>query len=184
MNMTYSASVGIAFADNSETMPEGSPDFLGDLILAPVHAWVPRFIWTDKALGNIGLWYTQTVMGNDILSSTAMGPFTYLYFAGGVVAVVAGFLALGFMQRLLILLTKPATSASGAMVYLGILSTVVLVDTAFNSIIISICRELPLLLVMQALFFKPVDDGRRPIQDRMGAARRSRERIATRGNSI
>jgi hypothetical protein len=182
MNMTYSASVGISFADSAETMPEGSPDFLGDLLLAPVHAWVPRFIWADKALGNIGLWYTQVVMGNDIMSSTAMGPFTYLYFAGGTIAVVLGFLFLGVMQRLLVVLTNPTISASGAMVYLGMLSAVVLVDTAFNSIIITICRELPLLLIMQAVFFKPVAEERSAFRDPFHR-RGPRDRMATRGHS-
>jgi hypothetical protein len=50
-------------------------------------------------LANLGLWYNQVVMEKDNFSSTAMGPFAYLYFAGGPLAVFLGFFCVGIVQR-------------------------------------------------------------------------------------
>jgi len=86
-NLSYIGSLGIDFVDYYGALPSGSPDFLPDIFLAPIHAWVPRFIWQEKSLGNAGLWYTQTIIGRESNSSTAMGIFTNLYFAGGVIMV-------------------------------------------------------------------------------------------------
>lgn len=153
-NLSYVASFGIDFADDHLTLPAGSPDFLGDLFLAPLHAWIPRFIWSSKPLGTLGLWYSQVVMGMSHFSSTALGPFTYLYFAGGFVAVLMGFFFLGIVQRSLFFLLQPAFSVTGGVVFLGMLNTVVSIDSSFNSLIISLCRELPLLLFVQFILFR------------------------------
>lgn len=153
-NLSYIGSFGIDFADRHPSLPAGSPDFLGDLFLAPLHALVPRFIWSSKPLGTLGLWYNQVVMGMSHFSSTAMGPFTYLYFAGGFVAVLLGFFFLGIVQRSLFFLLQPGFSVAGGSVFLGMLATVVSIDSSFNSLIISLCRELPLLLLVQFLLFR------------------------------
>lgn len=153
-NLSYVASFGIDFADGRPDFPAGSPDFLGDLFLAPLHAWIPRLIWDSKPLGTLGLWYNQVVMGMSHFSSTAMGPFVYLYFAGGFVAVLIGFFFLGVVQRSLFFLLQPTFSMAGSIVFLGMLSTVVEINSSFNGIIISLCRELPLLLLVQFLLFR------------------------------
>lgn len=153
-NLSYVASFGIDFADGRPALPVGSPDFLGDLFLAPLHAWIPRLIWDNKPLGTLGLWYNQVVMGMSHFSSTAMGPFVYLYFAGGFLAVLIGFFFLGIVQRSLFFLLQPAFSVAGGIVFLGMLNTVVVIDSSFNGIIISLCRELPLLLLLQFLLFR------------------------------
>ena len=152
-SMVYVGSLGIAYADQNPLPAAGSPHFLGDILMAPIHAWVPRFLWASKPLGNLGLWYTQVVMGRDYFSSTAMGPFTYLYFAGGVLAVFSGFFALGIVQRMLFFLTLPASSAAGGVIFLGMFSTVANIDSAINSIVISLFRELPLMLLLMTLIF-------------------------------
>ena len=153
-NLSYIASFGIEFADSHSSLPAGSPDFLGDLFLAPLHAWIPRLIWHTKPLGNLGLWYNQEVMGMSHFSSTAMGPFAYLYFAGGFVAVFLGFFFIGVVQRSLFFLLQPAISVAGATVFLAMLGTIVSIDSSFNSIIITLCRDLPLLLILQFLLFR------------------------------
>ena len=43
---------------------------------------------------------------------------------------------------------------AGAAVLLVMLNTVVTIDSAFNSFIISLCRELPLVLLLQFFFFR------------------------------
>jgi hypothetical protein len=152
-SLAYIGSLGIGFADQNPVLPADSPNFLGDLFLAPFHAWIPRIIWESKPLGVLGVWYTQVVIGASHSSSTAMGPFTYLYFAGGAAAVAIGFCLLGIIQRILFMLTHPTRSVGGAIVYLGALSSAVIVDSNFSSIFISFARELPLLIILQTLLF-------------------------------
>ncbi len=158
-NLSYVASFGIEFADGHPSLPAGSPNFLGDLFLAPLHAWIPRFVWSGKPLADLGLWYNQKVMGASNFSSTAMGPFTYLYFAGGFIAVFFGFFFIGVVQRSLFFLLQPVFSIAGGAVLLAMLSTLVMIDSAFNSIIIGLCRELPLLLILQFFLFRRSSHG-------------------------
>lgn len=153
-NLTYIGSFGIEYANNQASLPAGSPDFLGNLFLAPFHALIPRVIWNTKPLGDLGLWYNQEVIGNSHFSSTAMGPFTYLYFAGGFIAVFLGFFFIGVIQRILFFLLQPAFSVAGAAVFLAMLGTLVSIDSSFNGIIITLCRELPMLLILQFLLFR------------------------------
>lgn len=154
LNQSYIGSFGIEFSDRNLSLPAGSPNFLGDLFLAPLHAWIPRLIWDAKSLGNLGLWYTQVVMGMDHLSSTAMGPFTYLYFAGGFIAVFLGFFFIGIVQRSLFFLLNPGVSMAGSVIFLAMLNTIVSIDSSFNGILISLFREIPLLIGLQFFLFR------------------------------
>ena len=146
-NLTYVASLGIEYAANNE-LPAGSPAFLGDIILAPAHAFIPRFLWSNKPLENIGLWYTNQVMGHNSYSSTAMSPFTYLNFAGGPLAVIIGFLIVGIFQRGLFDGLRHF-GGGGLIVLFGLLGTLVIIDNAFDTFFIGIIRMLPILVVAQ-----------------------------------
>lgn len=154
LNITYVGSLGITFADNNESLPAGSPEFLENILLAPLHAWIPRFLWEGKPLGNSGMWYTQTVMGLDQITTTAMGPFTYLYFAGGIIAVFLGFIFIGFIQRVIFFIMQPWVSPIGGVAFLSILSTLIVWENAFNGIIVSLFRELPLVLILLIFLYK------------------------------
>ena len=122
--------------------------------MAPLHALVPRIIWTSKPLGTLGLWYNQEVMGMNHFSSTGMGPFTYLYFAGGFFAVFIGFYFIGIVQRNIFMLLQPGRSISGTAVYLACLTPLVMIDSSFNSIIIFFCRDFPLTLLFMLMLLK------------------------------
>lgn len=151
----YIGSLGIEFSDSLQVLPEDSPEFLNNILFAPIYAVVPRAIWSGKPLGSLGLWYTQVVMGMPYsLSSTAMSPFTYLYFVGGGVAVFVGFFFIGFVQRLLLFLTNPFLYMSGAVVYLGLVSQLVVLGDSIDSLMISLIREFPLLLMVQWFIFQ------------------------------
>ena len=149
--MTHAASKGIEYAAMSP-VNESGPNFLSDLLLSPAHAVIPRMFWDSKPYQNIGLWYTFEVMGlaDPTLSSTAMGPFTYLNFAGGPVAVVIGFFIVGLLQRALFDGMRQF-GGGGLIVFLGLLRNLVLIDSAFNSFLTSIIR-LPALLVPAQYF--------------------------------
>jgi len=153
VNMTYVASRGIEFAHRGP-LPEDAPNFLSDILLAPFHAVIPRLLWESKPFQDIGLWYTRYVFGYDFLSSTAMSPFTYLYFAGGVVAVCMGFFAVGVVQRVWWELFLLGGGSGFVVNYLGILSGLVAIDSAFNTFFIGLMRLFPLLLLAQYGLFK------------------------------
>ncbi|HXH86159.1 MAG TPA: hypothetical protein VNI35_04995 [Nitrospira sp.] len=168
INMTYVASRGIEYAATTK-LPEDSPNFLGDILLAPVHAIVPRILWEGKPFQNIGLWYTVEVMGygleDGILSSTAMGPVTYLNFAGGSLAVVVGFFVVGVLQRVLFDGLR-SFGGGGLIVFFGLLRILVLIDSAYNTLFVSLIRLLPLLLFAQyVLLIRPrslIDKSKEP----------------------
>jgi len=145
-NLTWIGSFGIELADRGP-LDEYAPKFLQDLLLAPVHAIVPRFLWDSKSLFNIGLWYHQDVMGKSTISSDAMGPVTYLYFAGGAVAVFLGFFFIGVMQRTIFFAIRPWASAPGAFFFLGFLYSLSFIDSSFNGIVINLIRFLPLYVL-------------------------------------
>ena len=151
-NLTYIASLGIEYAANNE-LPAGSPKFLDDILLAPAHALIPRLLWGSKPLQNIGLWYTNEVMGLDFYSSTAMSPFTYLNFAGGTSAVILGFLMVGIVQRGLFDGLRHF-GGGGMIVLFGLLGTLGNIDSAFDTFIIGIIRYLPILVVAQYLLLQ------------------------------
>lgn len=154
LNLSYIGSFGIDFADANRMLPDGSPAFLQDIVRAPLHAWIPRLIWESKPLGNLGLWYNQVVMEKDHFSSTAMGPVDYLYFAGGSIAVFLGFFFVGTVQRCLYFLLQPQSSTAGAVVLLAMLTPLTIIDSAFNGFIVTLCRDLPLALLLQYLLFE------------------------------
>jgi hypothetical protein len=159
-NLTRVGSLGISFADDYENLPAGSPEFFWDIILAPLHAWIPRFLWGEtKSLGNTGVWYTQVVVhrksGYHIISSTAMGVFTNLYFAGGTIAIFCGLFFIGFINRMLFFTTQPWKSDTGGIVFLSMITTTaVIAEGTFNGIIVSLFRELPLVLILTAFLYK------------------------------
>jgi hypothetical protein len=147
-NLTYVASLGIEYAANND-LPEGSPEFLDDILLSPAHALVPRLFWVSKSLNNSGLWYANQVMGiNGDSGSFAMSPFTYLNFAGGPLAVILGFLLVGILQRGLFDGFR-RFGGGGLIVFFGLLGTLVNIDNAFNVFLVSIIRYLPILVIAQ-----------------------------------
>lgn len=153
-SLTHIGSLGIGFVDNNYALPAGSPDFLGNILLAPLHAWIPRLIWDSKPLQDIGLWYTHEVMGLEHFSSTAMGPITYLYFAGGSFGVLVGFFVIGVIQRVFYHALQPWSSLARAIVFLIFLPVLGVIDSSINSIIVTLLREVPLVLIFVPLLFK------------------------------
>ena len=152
VNLTYVASLGIEFA-HMGPLPADAPEFLSNILLAPVHAVIPRLVWESKPFQDIGRWYTKIVFGYDFTSSTAMSPFTYLYFAGGAIAVFLGFLAVGLVQRIWFEGFLFAGSG-GVIVYFEMLGMLVNIDSSFNSFFVGLVRMFPLILLVQYGLFK------------------------------
>lgn len=153
VNTTYIASLGVEHMDYGR-LDSNAPNFLGDIFLAPVYALVPRFVWGGKETSRHGLWYHNDVMGVEGTTSVGMSPFTYLYFAGGALAVFAGFFFVGVVQRVVagVFLTSP--KAGAALPFLVLLPALTQIDSVFYSLIIELVRVLPLTLLLQYLIFR------------------------------
>jgi hypothetical protein len=147
------AAKGIEFAERWQVLPEGSPNFLVDIFLSPLYSFVPRVLWPSKPVNDVGLWYTQVVMGEATTSSTAMYPVTYLNFAGGLTAVVLGFFVVGAIQALLFhgLVVHGGAASFVIVCLLGSIGTI---DSVFYAFFISLLRNLPLLMLLQWLLFR------------------------------
>lgn len=148
INMTYTGSLGIEYAADHSELPKGSPEFLYDILMAPVTAVVPRFLWAGKSLDNSGLWYTNEVMNIDVYSASAMSPFVFLNFAGGTFAVLLGFFVVGFLQRFFFEGLR-YSGGGGLLVLFGLLTTLTAIDNAFSSFIMEVIRFFPILVFVQ-----------------------------------
>lgn len=153
-NYLQIGSLGIEYAD-SRPVPDSAPNFLLDIFLSPIYAVLPRALFEFKPLSNLGTWYRIEVIG--IIggnTSLAMGPFTYLYFAGGVIAVALGFFFIGIIQRAVTDVFLVSPKAGAAIPFLIVLPTLVAIDSSYYSIIISLVRYLPIALFLQRLIYR------------------------------
>lgn len=150
-NYMVEASMAIDY-ENRIGLNEYDPDFLERLYFAPLHAVIPRFLWVGKPFENTGLWFTRRVIGVDYLSSTGFTPFGYLYFAGGLPFILIFFFVFGIMQNALFRFIE--LGSGGIIIFLGLLSTVVLIDTSVNGIFVTWIRNYPLLIILQYFTFK------------------------------
>jgi len=152
--MTYIASLGIEFAD-TRPLPAGSPAFLQDIFLAPLYAVVPRALWESKEGSRHGLWYYREVMGIEQgETSVGMSPFTYLYFAGGGLAVALGFLAIGIIQRAWAERFLVSNTAGALVVYLAGVRLLGNPDSVYYSMIVDLLRLVPAALALQYVIYK------------------------------
>ncbi|RUQ37841.1 MAG: hypothetical protein EKK69_12955 [Candidatus Competibacteraceae bacterium] len=107
-------------------------------------------------MGNLGTWYNQVVLGASLssITSVAMGPFAYLYFAGGYLAVAVVFFLIGVLQRTFLFVLTPFVRSSGTVVFLSILQLLGTVDSSILGLLISLFRDVPILLVVMLLIYQ------------------------------
>ncbi len=151
-NIIYDASQGIEYSANN-TISSDRPHFMENIIFSPANAFLPRFIWNNKPLDNLGLWYTNEVMGRTNFSSTAMSPFTYLNFAGGPIMVIIGFFGVGVIQRAIVD-GFSHFGGGGVIIFLGMLTFVMTVDNNFGTFMTNIFRFPLLLIIAQRILLK------------------------------
>lgn len=125
-------------------------EFQDSILLAPILAFVPRAIWQSKPSYSPGVWFNQEVRGrwNDESTSVGMGPIGYLYIAGGVVAVMLGFLGFGMLQALIFEGIGRA-GAGGLIIFLSVAGTLVGIPTSFGPAVTGVLRMLPVAFVTQ-----------------------------------
>lgn len=156
--ITFTA-LSMDYADN-HTLNAYAPRFFADLFLIPLNAFVPRFIWQGKSVANDGWWFTAFVLGHgmDARSSTAMGPVSYLYFAGSFVMIALGFFCIGVLQRIAFSAFIPL-GLGGWIIFLGTLPVLAIMPSNVAAALTGLLRMLPFLILAQRWVIRP---GRTP----------------------
>lgn len=155
LNHTATAAVALRYAAEHPEDPVPRT-FAGDMILAPVYAVVPRALWPTKPrVQDIGTWFYQTVLSGRS-QTTLAGPSVlgYLNFAGGVVAIIAGFLLIGVLQRGVHDRFVLGSGGGALILLLGLLGTLGDVPSLFSSLLTFPVRLVPLLLIAQYALFR------------------------------
>ena len=73
----------------------------GHIALSPIYAVVPRFIWKNKPLADIGRHFSYEIYGSTFLNSIGFTPQGYFYLLNGFFGVVFGFLLIGSFMRVI-----------------------------------------------------------------------------------
>jgi len=141
---------GLSYAEAGRINAEEQSRFGQGIVLAPVMAYIPRAIWKDKPVFATGVWFNQNVLGrsDDVSTSVGMGPVTYLYYAGGAIAVFFGFAFFGAFQA--VLFEGVARSGfGGLLVYFGVANSLVFIPSDFGPMLGGVLKILPLVVAAQ-----------------------------------
>lgn len=154
LNLTGIGAEGLVFAREVGSAA-GDPNFMEGFLLFPLLAYVPRIVWPDKPMETVGSWYTQVVLGRpeDYVTSAGMGPLTFLYFAGGVLAVLIGFLLVGVLFRVIrsALLSR---HVEYQFLYVAVLPVLVVLEAGnLHAVLVTLLRLLPIFIAVQLLLF-------------------------------
>lgn len=146
--ITFTA-VSMNYSHTSE-LNEFAPRFARDMLLIPLNAFVPRFLWSGKSIANDGWWFDAYVLGSgpSTRSSIAMGPVSYLYFGGGFLLVLCGFFAVGILQRVAFSAFIPL-GLGGWLIFLGTLPTLAIMPSNVSAGLAGLLRLLPFLILAQ-----------------------------------
>ena len=150
-NYLLTGAKAIDFADNIG-LDTQSPDFLEKIYTAPLQAFIPRIFWKSKPLEDIGKWFSVFVWGGSSTTAVAMTPIGFLYFAGGVIAVIIGFFVFGIMQK--VIWNFYLAGGGQILFYLGFLSSVILIDSSINGALVGWLRNLPIFIIIQTILLK------------------------------
>lgn len=120
------------------------------ILLSPLLAFIPRAIWTGKEIYSTGTWFAQAVLGRPSTSQTsiAMGPIGFLSIAGGTLAVVVGFFAIGALQALMFD-GLARSSAGGFIIYISAAAFLFKIPTDIGPALTGTLRMLPIAFAAQ-----------------------------------
>lgn len=130
------------------------PDFMFLCYSIPAQLLVPRFIWLNKPVNDLGIWWvSNTVVGNMSNSSTAFGSVGFLYLTFGTIAIVFGFMIVSFMLKIC---ERLMSSNRDGAVLCGIilLSSLYNNEAGFNTYIVEGLRFLFIGILFQAVILK------------------------------
>lgn len=158
-HVNYSTEVAASIRYNDlYGLPSDSPDFLGDIVLGPVYAVVPRILWPSKPVHTHGLWFRENILNYQVsadnTTSIAMTAISYLYFTGGSLAVFVGFLFVGAVQKSFFLFLGRKNGLIGLVVFLIMMGSFYYVDSVFHAITVNYLRNIFISIFILLIFCK------------------------------
>lgn len=152
-DLVQMTALGMQAKETGQLDEKLTDSMLESIVLAPVLAYVPRFLWESKGSYSTGSWFNRQVVGNldDETTSVGMGPVAYLYFIGGTSAVLIGFFVIGVVQRLAFAGVAMA-GAGGVIIFLALIPALVILPSDIGPALTGILRILPIAVAAQAIF--------------------------------
>ena len=150
-NYLVAAAKAVDFADNS-VLDSQAPDFLEKIYTVPLQAFIPRIFWRSKPVEDHATWFSVVVWGGTATTSVAMTPIGFLYFAGGISALLIGFFVFGIMQRFV--WNFYLGGGGQLLIYFGFLSSVILIDSSINGTLVNWIRNFPIIIILQTFLLK------------------------------
>ena len=145
------ATKAIQYADVQGLGPL-DPDFREKIYTIPFQTFIPRLIWSNKPVEDFGKWFSVRVWGSTSTAAVAITPIGFLYFAGGWIFIVLGFLIFGVMQKTF--WQFHLAGGGQLLIFLAFLGTVVMIDSSFNGTIVYWLRYFPVFIFLQAILLK------------------------------
>ncbi|MCS4058425.1 hypothetical protein [Salinibacter ruber] len=138
---------------HEEGKPERATYFTSNIFLSPAYAVIPRALWPSKPKANLGRWYNREIIKSGVTNSVGMGPLSYLWFAGGWIAVILGFWLIGVFQN--VAYNWLLLSGGGFLIlYFSIVTYLVKVNSEFYITFITLIRNIPMAIIVQYIVFK------------------------------
>ena len=153
-DLTQMTAIGVNGANIDIVNTAMIKDMFKSILLSPILAYIPRIFWSSKPSFGTGGWFNQIILGNywDETTSVGMGPIAYFYFMGGFLAVIVGFIGIGYIQSL-IFNGVARMGAGGLIIYLSVVNLLVTLPTEIGPSFIQILRMLPIAYILQKIIF-------------------------------
>jgi hypothetical protein len=150
-NYLLSAAKSIDFS-HSTGLDNRAPDFLEKIYTVPLQAFIPRIFWRSKPIEDYAGWFSYVVWGGTFTASVDMSPIGFLYFAGGLVAVIIGFFVFGIIQKTV--WNFYLRGGGQILIYFGFLTSVIIIGSSINGTLVNWLRNLPVFIILQSLLLK------------------------------
>ncbi len=127
-----------------------------DYIYFPVYIFVPRIVWPNKPVFNMGLWFTQTYVNAAATTATAITYPGDFYLNFGLSGVILGMFLTGIFYRIVYGWFKENISARNLFLYVFIFLAITNHEGDFLSIYTGLIKQLIELIILSVFLFKRV----------------------------
>jgi len=133
-------------------VPSILPYQSGQTLMLGIWGFIPRFLWPDKPVLNMGSYATTVIFSSSSSSNTPLTDIGEFYLNYGLAGVLIGMFALGALFRSVYLYCKSLIefdAITGSLMYLSLFSSLVFLQTGVGSITTALTRIVPLTIVTE-----------------------------------
>jgi hypothetical protein len=155
-NLLQTSAAGINYYENhNEILDKDSPEFLSKIFLSPFLTFIPRFLWKTKPINLDGLWYSNEVLSIPYYTFSPPGKIIYLYFAGGLVLLISGFIFIGIFHGILVsFVNSSITSFFSIFIFFYFYDMSISLEQSYDYFLIGIFQAIFVLIVINKFIIK------------------------------